>query len=126
MSVTSTDAKRYRAYLAEQHNAVAARAGVRARQRFSVALNGLTATLSPEQARQRERSPEVLSVAKDAVQQPTDDPKSTDLLKPSGSTGVWAALGGRAKAGAGLVVGVIDTGIWPESRLTRLPPARTP
>ena len=36
-------------------------------------------------------------------------------LRLSGPTGVWAAVGGPAVAGNGVVVGVIDTGIWPES-----------
>lgn len=31
-----------------------------------------------------------------------------------GADAVWPSLGGRDKAGEGLIVGVIDTGIWPE------------
>ncbi|MFT4029358.1 MAG: S8 family serine peptidase [Protaetiibacter sp.] len=31
-----------------------------------------------------------------------------------GADAVWPSLGGRDKAGAGVIVGVIDTGIWPE------------
>jgi len=38
---------------------------------------------------------------------------SADFLKLSGSDGVWSSLGGTGKAGQG--VGVVDTGIWPES-----------
>jgi subtilisin family serine protease len=31
-----------------------------------------------------------------------------------GADKVWPSLGGRDKAGAGIIIGVIDTGIWPE------------
>ena len=44
-----------------------------------------------------------------------DDKKSVDFLGLSGSDGVWSKLGGPEDAGRGVVVGVIDTGIWPES-----------
>ena len=116
VQVTSAAAKRYRSYLTKQQDKAAARVGVRAQKRFAVALNGFTTTLTPKQARTLERSAGVLSVTKDALRQPTDDRNSTDLLRLSGDNGVWAGLGGKAKAGRGVVVGVIDTGIWPESR----------
>ena len=37
-------------------------------------------------------------------------------VRGSGTGGVWAERGGVAKAGAGVVVGVLDSGIWPESK----------
>ena len=42
----------------------------------------------------------------------TETPK---LLGLTGKNGLWAKLGGQAKAGRGVVVGVIDSGYTPES-----------
>ena len=32
----------------------------------------------------------------------------------TGASAVWPALGGSSKAGEGVIVGVLDTGVWPE------------
>jgi subtilisin family serine protease len=116
VSVTSTSAKRYREHLSEEQTRVAARVGVRPAKRYSVTLNGFAATMTPQQARTLQRSPGVVSVTKDVIRRTTDDKVSTDFLRLSGRNGVWAGLGGTARAGRGVVVGVIDSGIWPESR----------
>ena len=38
----------------------------------------------------------------------------TDTAAFIGADKVWPSLGGRDKAGSGVIVGVLDTGIWPE------------
>jgi len=53
--------------------------------------------------------PGVAAVQKDTLNQPLDD--NTAFL---GATTVWPALGGSSHAGNNVVVGVLDTGIWPE------------
>ena len=42
----------------------------------------------------------------------TFSPEFLGLTKPGG---VWSQLGGQATAGAGVVVGIVDSGIWPEN-----------
>ncbi|HEX8487469.1 MAG TPA: S8 family peptidase [Propionibacteriaceae bacterium] len=116
VQVTSDAAKRYRNFLTRKQDRVVASVGARADRRFAVALNGFTAELSSQQANKLRNTPGVVSVTKDALRQPTDDRNSVDFLRLSGRNGVWESLGGTAKAGRGVVVGVIDTGIWPESR----------
>ena len=54
--------------------------------------------------------PGVAAVQKDSLQQPLDD--NTSFI---GATNVWPTLGGSDLAGSNVVVGVIDTGIWPEN-----------
>jgi hypothetical protein len=111
----SSSAKRYRAYLERQQDRAAARVGAKADRRYAVALNGFTASLNSAQARTLQRSPGVLSVVKDTPRRLLDDKNPVDFLRLSGPGGVWQSLGGTSKAGAGVVVGVLDTGYWPES-----------
>ena len=53
--------------------------------------------------------PGVAAVRHDALEQPLDD--DTEFL---GATSVWPSLGGSATAGSNVIVGIIDTGVWPE------------
>lgn len=116
VNAASSAARRYRSYLVERQNAVAARVGAKPLRSYAVALNGFTADLTPAQAETLQKTAGVLSVTKDRIVKRTADTNSTDFLKLSGPKGVWNKLGGKSKAGRGVVVGVIDTGIWPEAK----------
>ena len=52
----------------------------------------------------------VVAVQKDVLEQPLTS------VSPAftGASAVWPALGGSSKAGEGVIVGVLDTGVWPE------------
>ncbi len=83
--------------------------------RYETTLNGFAATMDTAQAAALARTPGVRNVWEDEVR--TADTVSTpDYLGLSGGAGVWQTrFGGADQAGAGMVVGVIDSGIWPES-----------
>jgi len=115
VDASSTAAHRYRDYLLGRQNRIAASVGAKVRQRYSVVTNGFTANLTAVQVARLSRQPGVLNVSPDRWNKVTDDSRSTDLMGLSGPHGVWSSLGGTAKSGKGVVVGVIDTGIWPES-----------
>jgi len=115
LNTASTASKRYRDYLVRKQSEAAARVGVKPDRHYSVALNGFVAQLTSDQANRLAGAKGVLAVSKDVRRDLTDDRKSTDFLKLSGSSGVWAGLGGTSKAGRGVVVGVLDTGYWPEN-----------
>lgn len=115
LNAGSASAKAYRKYLESQQDQVAARVGVRADGHYAVALNGFSTSLTPSQAKRLERAPGVLSVVKDTPRRMLDDKKPVDFLRLSGKNGVWESLGGIEAAGAGTVVGVLDSGYWPES-----------
>lgn len=82
---------------------------------YSVSFNGFTANLTASQVNALEKSPNVLRVWKDEKR--TGDTVSTPrFLGMDGSTGVWQKqFGGPNQAGAGMIIGVIDSGIWPEN-----------
>lgn len=75
--------------------------------RWTDALNGFAAALSPEEARVVAAQPGVALVEPNAVRRLAAAP---DRRAP----GTSAA---RSRGGAGVVIGVIDSGIWPESPL---------
>jgi subtilisin family serine protease len=115
VNARSTSAKAYRAHLEREQDKAAARVGAKADRHYAVALNGFATAMTPAQAKRLAKAPGVLSVVKDVPRRLTDDRNPVDFLRLSGPNGVWQSLGGAAKAGAGTVVGVLDSGYWPES-----------
>ncbi|WP_157987791.1 S8 family serine peptidase [Jiangella endophytica] len=104
----------YRTHLDQRQREVAGEVGAEPRYQYTVAVNGFAAELTAEQAAELSADPQVLAVVPD-VPRAVDTVASPEFLGLTGDDGVWAALGGTAEAGRGVVVGVIDTGIWPES-----------
>lgn len=116
VDLADADAVRYRAHLTDAQRAAAASVGARIKRGYSVVTNGFTADLSATQVAELSKAPGVLSVAPDTLNKVSDDRNSQDFLGLTGRHGLWSALGGTKEAGRGVVVGDIDTGIWPESR----------
>jgi subtilisin family serine protease len=116
VDVGSGRVERYRNYLKRQQVNAAARVGAKPVKHYAVSLNGVATTLTPEQALKLQRAPGVLSVTEDRPRKLTGNKNPVDFLKLTGSQGVWAAHGGTKNAGRGVVVGVLDSGYWPESK----------
>ncbi|MEU4192292.1 S8 family peptidase [Kribbella sp. NPDC026611] len=112
----SADAGRYRGYLKTRHDTVARQAGITKLYDYSIGFNGFAATMTASKAAQLARTPGVLSVSKNEIRSAdtVSTPGFLGLDKPGG---LWEQLGGPSKAGGGknLVIGDIDSGIWPES-----------
>ncbi|HEX5771330.1 MAG TPA: S8 family serine peptidase, partial [Nocardioidaceae bacterium] len=79
--------------------------------RFTSALNGFAAELTREQVKQLRSHPDVVLVERSTTQH-ADSVDSPEFL---GADQAWAAAGGPEDAGRGTVVGVVDSGIWPEN-----------
>jgi subtilisin family serine protease len=115
-AATSAATARYRTFLEDKHSRLLQRVGAAAAYHdYTVAFNGFAAHLTGRQAQALAKLPGVLAVQEDALRQPDTD-LSPDFLGVTGRRGMWAKVGGRSVAGKGVIVGVIDTGIWPESR----------
>ena len=116
-SAASAAATQYREHLRSTLRKVRERADVTAvTDEFTTVTSGFSARLSAQQAQRLARDPEVLAVAPDRLRQ-LDTSKTPDFLGLTGDDGLWGRLGGVGAAGAGssVVVGVLDSGIWPES-----------
>ncbi|HEX5859236.1 MAG TPA: S8 family serine peptidase [Microbacterium sp.] len=110
LDADDANVKKYTAFLKKQQKAVAAEAAVAPDTQYVLTLNGFAANLSAAEAGRLAKVDGVQSVTPDFVRHPDAVP-STEFLGLEGDQGVWAATGDVATAGAGVVVGVIDTGI---------------
>ena len=113
----SDDSQRYVKHLEKEQKSLADQVGVTPDTTYQVALNGFSADLTGEQVDALRASKEVFAVFPDEIRHP-DAQTSTDFLglgdDRKGRGGVWQQTGGVDRAGEGVVVGVIDTGIAPE------------
>ena len=112
------------AVLDDTHDAVLAEAGVSTAtktQDYTNALNGFSAVLDYDEAIKVASNPKVAVVLPDEIRQVTSDHngREDDNGNP-GELGDFLGLTARGEAwksgltGEGVIVGVIDTGIWPE------------
>ncbi|KAI3513101.1 hypothetical protein L1887_20427 [Cichorium endivia] len=77
---------------------------------YTNAINGFTAVLSPSELEIVKNSPGYLSSIKDTTVQ-LDTTHSTKFLGLNSKTGAWPV----AEYGKDVIIGVVDTGVWPES-----------
>lgn len=111
---SSANAQRYAAHLKDEHaQAVRRVGGATLIYDYTFAVNGFAAVLTPAQAGQLRDVDGVLSVRADEMRhiQTDNSPSFLGLDRPGG---LWQQAGGQGAAGEDVVVGVIDTGIWPE------------
>jgi len=99
--------------------------GITVHQTYDYASVGFTAAMSHREAQGLAADPDVLFVAPDLPRQGADYDTPTYLgLTQHG--GLWDRLGGNRKAGDGVIIGDIDSGITPESpAFAALPPSPT-
>ncbi|WP_241977034.1 S8 family serine peptidase [Cryobacterium sp. Sr8] len=117
LDARSKGSRAYAGHLKAQQKKIAAAAGVSIDYSYTTAINGFAATLTAAQAATLYANRAVLSLEKDSIRQITAQ-SSTEFLglgKADGLGGLWESTGGVATAGAGVVVGIVDTGIAPEN-----------
>ncbi|CAI5940405.1 unnamed protein product [Closterium sp. NIES-64] len=102
-------------FLKAQQDRLAAEIGAKAVYNFKFASNSFAALLTPKQVWRLQRHPDVALVRRSGVAKRFGGMPSTSFLDLQRTT--WAQAGGVGSAGDGVVVGVIDTGIWPEHKM---------
>ncbi|QFG67924.1 cell wall-binding repeat-containing protein [Ornithinimicrobium pratense] len=130
LDTTSTAAQRYNTYLEAEQEAVLADVGLSTEDKsysYTTVFNGFAAELTAQQVTALRKHPDVAYVWEDEVRH-ADTVSTPDYLGMRGPGGVWEnEFGGPENAGAGVVVGVIDSGIWPENpSFAPLPGAEIP
>lgn len=105
----------YTTKLRASHDRLGKDLGFQVKKHYTISANGFVANLTAKQATELATDRRVLTVQKDSLVY-ADTWNTPDFLGLTGKKGVWKQVGGQSKAGDGIVVGVIDSGIWPESR----------
>lgn len=106
----------YRTFLEKQQRQVAAAVDATVTRSYTTATNGFAAQLTGEQATALAAAKDVYALVPVEARTPDAVPQNTaQTLGMYGKSGVWAKHGTQANAGSGIVVGDLDTGIWPEN-----------
>lgn len=111
---SSANAQAYAAHLRNKHDkALRSIGGAERIYDYTFAVNGFAAVLTPAQAGQLRSVDGVVSVRADEMRHAQTD-NSPSFLGLDQPNGLWQQAGGQGAAGEDVIVGVVDTGIWPE------------
>ncbi|MBV1855276.1 S8 family serine peptidase [Catellatospora tritici] len=106
--------KRYEGYLVQREDAfvkaLAKVPGAKAGTRLRTVYGGVAAVVPANRIADLLKIPGVAAVQKDELRKPLTDASSAFI----GATSLYPGLGGTRNAGKGVIIGVIDTGAWPE------------
>jgi subtilisin family serine protease len=114
LDATAVPVKKYTSYLRTQQSSLARAVGAKVLYNYTAAYNGFAAKLTSTQAARLAKSSSVLSVIPSERLQ-LQESHSLEFLDVSTAGGTWEQVGGVEDAGAGVVVGIIDSGIAPEN-----------
>jgi subtilisin family serine protease len=107
----------YGDYLTDKHNALMASVGASKKlYSYKYSYNGFAAELTPAQVTKLRANSDVISVVEDEKMKLDTISTSSFLdLDATDGSGFWEHLGGKDNAGEGIIVGIIDSGVWPEN-----------
>ena len=110
----SANVTRYADHVRGQQDRAAKTVGAKKRGSYVYSFDGFAADLTDAQAAQLRAQPGVVSVTADR-KVTTQTSSTASFLGLDKKGGLWDQLHGPEGAGEGLVIGVIDTGVWPDS-----------
>jgi hypothetical protein len=114
LDMSSTAVTKYVGHLVAKHTAELKAHGGTKLYDYSVAFNGFAARLTASQANRLAADADVVAISKQRIE--TVNTSTTPaFLGLSAPGGLWDQLGGVGTAGENIVIGDIDSGIWPES-----------
>jgi plastocyanin len=105
----------YMSFLESRHaETLASVGGARKLYSYGYAFNGFAADLTPEQAEKVAGMPGVLSVNRNELRE-VETATTPAFLGLNAPGGLWDQLGGVKSAGEGIIIGIVDSGVWPEN-----------
>lgn len=118
LNASAPSVRAYAGYLATKRNAELARLGrVPTLHTYSYTFNGFSAQLTDAQVKTLRSSSNVKSVVESALVR-ADTTRTPGFLGLNAPGGLWSQLdpASRLVLGEDIIIGVLDTGIWPEDR----------
>src|SRR5438067_786331 len=118
----ATDTVKYVGYLKSKHDEALGKVGGGPKlYDYAFSYDGFAAKLTAKQAAAMAKQPEVVAISPDEVvsQDTSSTPHFLGLDDPNG---LWSQLGGLTAlkkgpgAGENIIIGLVDSGIWPESK----------
>jgi len=110
----ASDTSRYVGYLTGRHDAKLKSVGGKKLYDYAYSFNGFSARLTAGQANRLADDKDVLAVTPSQTVE-VDTSSTPHFLGLDAAGGLWDQLGGTKNAGEGIIIGVVDSGIWPES-----------
>lgn len=115
LDASAPNVRQYTSYLISRHNAaLQAIGGGKKVYDYVLTFNGFAVKLSKTKAAQLSAVPGVAAVTPDAKMKRLTV-TTPDFLGLTAPNGLWAQVGGPSRAGEGVVVGILDSGVWPEN-----------
>lgn len=115
LNIDASAVQNYINYLdTKQASVLTTVSGANISHQYNVVFNGFAAMLTDAEVRALKKNAAVANISADAVMQLDTNytPSFIGLDKPGG---LWEQLGGQGLAGEDIVIGIIDSGIWPEN-----------
>ena len=115
INVGAADVQAYLTYLDTKQAAVAGTvSAAQITHQYNVVFNGFSALLTDDEVRALKKNSGVANISADSILQldTSYTPTFLGLDKPGG---IWEQLGGTAHAGEDVILGIVDSGIWPEN-----------
>jgi len=107
--------EKYFGYLSSKHDNALQKVGAAKKvYSYGYVFNGFAAELTDAQAAKLKAMSDVVTVWKDE-ERTVDTNRTPAFLGLSASGGLWDQLGGQGSAGEGIVIGMVDSGFWPEN-----------
>ena len=118
LNVSAADVQAYVSYLDQKQNSVLSTIGeAEVTHKYNVVFNGFAALLTDEQVKALKGDPAVAAISADEMRTPDTNFTPGFLGLDKLPEGLWSQqAGGKGKAGDGIVIGIVDGGIWPENK----------
>ena len=118
LDVSAADVQAYIGYLEQKQNNVLSTLGAaQLTHKYKVVFNGFAALLTDAEVKALKGDPAVAAITADEERQLDTNYTPSFLGLDKLPEGLWnQQAGGKQKAGDGVVIGIVDSGIWPENK----------